>query len=195
LNLSADVSKAGAFYTTTSIAGAFYLLGRESHNRRARETGLLGFEALIAEGIVTSTLKVATQRPRPTIDDASGEFFDKGSSFPSGHAASAWSLATVLAYEYGRHRPLIQVAAYGAATAVSLARFTGQNHFLSDVLIGSAIGYGIGRYVYRTNHDPTLDNDNATSNPQSNHSRLIPVTCPEYSRSARAYGLRMEWIF
>ena len=195
LNLSKDISKGGAFYTTTGIASAFYLVGRGSHNRRARETGLLGLEALIDEAIVTSAIKAASQRPRPTVDDASGEFYDKGSSFPSGHAASVWSLATVIAHEYGRHRPLVQVATYGAATAVSLARFTGQNHFLSDVLIGSAIGYGIGRYVYRTNHDPTLDTENATSKPQHNHSRLIPAASPGYSRSARVYGVRLEWTF
>jgi membrane-associated phospholipid phosphatase len=195
LKLSADISKGGAFYTTTGIAGAFYLVGRASHNKRARETGILGFEALIDSGIVTSAIKLASQRPRPTVDDASGEFFDKGSSFPSGHAASVWSLATVIAHEYGRHRPLVQIAAYGAATAVSLARFTGQNHFLSDVLIGSAIGYGIGRYVYRTNHDRTLDNQGATSKPAGTHSRLIPAAFPGYSRSARAYGVRLAWTF
>jgi len=195
LNLSSDISKGGAFYTTTGIAGAFYLLGRASNNRRARETGILALEALIDTGIVTSITKVASQRPRPTIDDASGEFYDKGSSFPSGHAASAWSLATVIANEYGRHRPWVQIAAYGGATAVSLARFTGQNHFLSDVLIGSAIGYGIGRYVYRTNHDSSLDNQPSESKPQHNHSKLIPTAFPSYRVSARAYGVQLEWAF
>ncbi|MGH9931960.1 MAG: phosphatase PAP2 family protein [Pyrinomonadaceae bacterium] len=63
----------------------------------------------------------------------------------------------MIAREYGHHRPLVQVGAYGLATAVSLSRYTGRNHFLSDVLVGSAMGYGIGRYVYHKHHATTLD--------------------------------------
>src|SRR5258705_911100 len=42
LNVSRDVSYLGSGYGTASIAGAFYLIGRATHNARARETGLLG---------------------------------------------------------------------------------------------------------------------------------------------------------
>ena len=195
LEVSKDISELGSLYATAGIAGAFYVVGRGTNNPRARETGILGLEALIDTGIVTSAIKVGSQRPRPTVDDASGEFYDKGSSFPSGHSASIWSLATVVSCEYGRHRPLVQVAAYGAATAVSVARYTGQNHFLSDVVIGSAIGFGVGRYVYRTHHDPTLDTEDSSSKSQRTHSRWIPVASPTYSRSARVYGLKSQWIF
>jgi len=195
LRLSVDVSRGGAFYTTSAIAGTFYVIGRTTNNERARETGLLSAEALLDTGIVITVLKNASQRPRPEVDDASGEFWDKGSSFPSGHAAGIWSVATVIAHEYGRRRPLVQLAAYGFATAVSVSRYTGQNHFLSDVLVGSAIGYGIGRYVYRTNHDQSLDNHAGTESGSGSHSRLIPLTSPIYSRSARAYGLAMSWRF
>src|ERR1044072_4823379 len=65
------------------------------------------------------------------------EFFDGGNSFPSGHSTQAWAVATVIANEY-HDRRMVQVAAYGAATAVSVARFTGQKHYLSDVVAGSA---------------------------------------------------------
>jgi membrane-associated phospholipid phosphatase len=155
--ISRGVSRLGAVYTTGGIDAAFYLVGRARGDTRARETGLLGAEALIDSGIVVQALKTITQRPRPLVDNASGEFFDRGNSFPSGHAISAWSLATVIAQEYGRHRPLVRFCAYGLATAVSLSRYTGRNHFLSDVLVGSALGYGIGRYVYFKHHDTNLD--------------------------------------
>jgi len=194
LRISKDVSKAGSFYTTTAIASSFYLIGRASHSARARETGLLGLEALFNAEIVTSVLKVVSERQRPIVDHASGEFFDGGRSFPSGHAAGAWSLATVIAQEY-KNRPLVQVAAYSIATAVSVSRFTGQNHFLSDVLIGSAIGYGIGRYVYHTHHDPGLDVEQDRHKHRGTHSKLLPLVSPVYSRSARAYGARMAWSF
>lgn len=193
LRISSDISRGGSFYVTGAIAGTFYLIGRTTDNQRARETGLLSMEALTDSGIVASALKTVAQRPRPTVDDASGEFFDRGSSFPSGHSASAWSVATVVAFEYGRHRPLVRFAAYGLATAVSMSRYTGENHFLSDVLVGSAIGYGIGRYVYRTNHDSALDGINNQKKNSQLKSKLIPFTYPIYSGAERSYGLAMRW--
>jgi membrane-associated phospholipid phosphatase len=155
-NVSKDVSFGGSIYSTAGIATAFYVAGRATGNARARETGLLAGEALIDAGVVSSVLKNISQRQRPDHDEGQGEFFESGHSFPSGHATSAWALATVIANEY-RGRRLVQVGAYGAAAAVSMSRYSGRNHFLSDVLVGSAIGYGIGRYVFKTHHDKSLD--------------------------------------
>ncbi|MFL6208262.1 MAG: phosphatase PAP2 family protein [Pyrinomonadaceae bacterium] len=194
LSISRDISYAGNLYATAGVATAFYLAGRATGNQRARETGLLGGEALINSGIVYAVLKSATQRPRPGHDDSQGEFFDGGHSFPSGHATSAWALATVIAHEYGKRRA-VQIGAYGLATAVSIARFTGRNHFLSDTLVGSAIGYGIGRYVYRAHHDPTLDAGSSTPPEDVGRSRRIPFVTPHYNRMARAYGLTLAWNF
>jgi membrane-associated phospholipid phosphatase len=194
LKISRDISQAGGLYTTGGIAAAFYLIGRGSHNARARETGLLGAEALVDGQLVVQALKVVSQRSRPPADDASGEFFEGGSSFPSGHAISAWSLAAVVASEYGRHRPLLRLGVYGLASAVSLSRFTGRKHFLSDTLVGSALGYGIGRYVYRKNHDPALDDDGAKKK-TSLRSKLLPLVAPQFSRAEHTYGLALAWDF
>lgn len=187
LNVSRVLSYPGAIYSAGGIAGIFYLAGRAGHNTRARETGLLGAEALIDTLIVEVSLKTATQRSRPRIDNSSGEFFEGGDSFPSGHAMQAWSLATIIANEYKHHRA-VQFGAYGLATAVSVARFTVRKHFLSDVLVGSAMGYGIGRYVYRKN----LESRGANT---STHSKLWPDFAPIYNRSARDYGLALAWSF
>src|SRR5205814_5330383 len=133
------------------IAATFYLVGRVRHDERARETGLLGAEALIDSAIVVTALKEITQRGRPLSGRDRSEFFDGGSSFPSGHSIEAWSLAAVIANEY-QHNRAVQVAAYGIASAVSISRFTGEKHYLSDILVGSALGYGIGSYVYKAQH-------------------------------------------
>ncbi|MBV9926809.1 MAG: phosphatase PAP2 family protein [Acidobacteria bacterium] len=192
-SVSRDVSLAGSTYGTAGVAAAFYLAGRATGNARARETGLLGAEALIDGGVVFSVLKNVSQRQRPGHDEGQGEFFDGGHSFPSGHATGAWALATVVANEYRNHR-LVQVGAYGLATAVSISRFTGRNHFLGDVLVGSAIGYGVGRYVYRTHHDQSLDSgDGQTA--QHTRSRLLPFVAPQYSRGTRTYGMTLAWDF
>jgi membrane-associated phospholipid phosphatase len=195
LRISRDISQLGSLYTTAGIAGVLYLSGRATHNDRLRETGLLSAEALVDSGILVGALKTATQRQRPPVDNSSGEFFDGGSSFPSGHAISTWSLATVIAQEYGHHRPLVQIGAYGLAAAVSLSRYTGRNHFLSDVLIGSAMGYGIGRYVYHKRHDSELDALNHKEHHDLVRSRLFPRIAPLYEPRARIYGAMLAWNF
>jgi membrane-associated phospholipid phosphatase len=187
LRVSHAISYAGALYTTGALATTSYVLGRWTDNPRLQETGLLGAEALANSVIVYSVLKGVTQRPRPREDGGRGHFFTGGVSFPSAHATNAWSLATVVAYEY-KDQPLARWGAYGIATLVSVSRFTGRNHFLSDVLVGSAIGYGIGRYVYHKHHDPNLD----STRPRS---KLWPLIAPRYEGSARGFGLTLTWDF
>jgi len=48
------------------------------------------------------------------------------------------------------------LAAYGLASAVTLTRVTGKQHFPSDAFVGSAVGWYLGRQVYRAHHDPEL---------------------------------------
>ena len=192
LKVSHAISDLGSGYGAGSIAGAFYLIGRATHSQRARETGLLGGEALIDSGIVAAVLKRATQRPRPRAGRERGDFFDGGLSFPSGHSIAAWSLATVVANEY-RDCRLVQVSAYGLAAAVSVSRYTGRNHFLSDVLVGSAIGYGIGRYVYRAHHDPALES--VSQETPHTPSKLLPLIVPRYERAVHSYGVALLWNF
>ena len=190
------ISYLGTGYATGGIAATFYAVGRATHNQRARETGVLSAEALIDSAIVATAVKEVTQRRRPTAGISRGDFFDGGSSFPSGHSIEAWTLATVIANEYHDHRA-VEIAAYGLASAVSISRFTGHNHFLSDVLVGSALGYGIGRYVYKTHHVKTsaFGGEEEEEEQSFNHSRRWPSIAPAYSRSARVYGVALAWSF
>ncbi len=192
LNFSRIVSYAGSAYGVGAIAATFYCFGRAKHDARARETGLLGAEALIDSAIVVTALKEITQRRRPLSGPDRGDFFDGGSSFPSGHSIEAWSLAAVIANEYHDHR-WVQVGAYGIASAVSLSRFTGRQHYLSDVLVGSAAGYGIGRYVYRTHH--RAKRDSGDEEESRGRSKFFPLIAPEYNRRARDYGVALVWSF
>lgn len=145
---SRTLSRFGSGYTTVGAAGTLYLLGRVRHDDHLQEAGLLGSEAWIHSAIVAGGLKLATSRKRPDQGRGAGHFWRGGTSFPSGHAIGIWSFATVLAEEY-RDRPAVRIGAYGLATVVSLSRFTGQNHFPSDVVVGSALGYLIGHYVVK----------------------------------------------
>jgi hypothetical protein len=191
LKASRIVSNAGSVYGLGTVAGAFYLFGRRRNDDRARETGLLSAEALVDSVIVESGLKEITQRARPMAGRERSEFFDGGNSFPSGHSTQAWAVATVIANEYGDRRA-VRIAAYGVATAVSVARFTGRKHYLSDVVAGSALGYAIGKYVYTTHHRKSLDSDDE----DEPVSRLWhPLITPQFNRAGHAYGLSLTWSF
>jgi len=189
LTVSKAISYAGSAYALGATAGAFYFIGRGTHNYRARETGILSAQALINASIVGGALKLISQRGRPDDGSERSEFFDGGSSFPSGHAISTWAVATVVANEY-HDKKSVQIAAYGIATAVSIARVTGKNHYISDSFIGSLAGFAIGRYVYRAHHreDSALDDQTTTVT-------KWPTITPAYDRRDHQYGVGLHWNF
>jgi hypothetical protein len=153
LNASRKASNYGFGALVGAGAGAF-LLGRASGNDHLSETGLLAGEAAIDSAGVDYALKVATERARPYQGTGSGRFWGGGLSFPSEHAALAWSIASVVAHEYPG--PLTKLAAYGLATAVTVTRVSAHDHFPSDVVVGSVLGWYFGHAVYRRRHDPEL---------------------------------------
>lgn len=153
LNRYVSVSNYG-LYSMVVAGGGLYVLGKMTHDDHKRETGLLAGEAAINALAVDTAFKYAFGRARPDQDRGLGNFFQGGTSFPSDHSAVTWSIASVIAHEYPG--PLTQFAAYGLATVVSVARVGGKQHFPSDVLVGGAIGWLIGRQVYRAHHDPEV---------------------------------------
>lgn len=192
-NASRIVSYAGSIYGVAAEAGGFYLIGRATHDYRARETGILSAEAALDSGIVVTVLKEVTQRARPTAGVDRSKFFVGGTSFPSGHSIQAWSIATVVANEYHDHLA-VEIAAYGMASAVSVARFTGHYHYLSDVLVGSAMGYGIGRYVYHAHHRAVLSSSGEEEE-IIERDRRWPAIAPLFDSHAHRYGLGLAWSF
>ncbi len=151
LNNHADTASQGLVGAFIAAPVAFYGIGHFKHDDHASETGILGGEAILDSLAVDEVAKVISRRERPTVDDAKGKFFQPGinfsSSFPSNHSIIAWSSAAVIASEYPGI--LTQITAYGLATGVSLTRVLAQQHFPSDVIVGSAIGWMVGRYVAR----------------------------------------------
>ena len=196
LNASRSISYAGSIYGVSVAAGSFYLIGRATHNERARETGILAAEAIIDSVIVSTALKEITQRARPLTGKDRSKFFVGGRSFPSGHSIEAWSVATVVANEY-HDRLAVQIAAYGIAGAVSVSRFTGMRHYLSDVLVGSAMGYGIGHYIYHAHHRRDAKSSGGDDEEDEMFSRLkrLPAIAPMYNRGTHDYGLALAWAF
>jgi Capsule assembly protein Wzi/PAP2 superfamily len=137
--------------------GSLYVLGKLRSDDHQQETGILAGEAAINSVVIAETFKVMTRRQRPTDGSGQGKFGSGttlDSSFPSVHAALAWSAASVLAHEYPG--VMSQVLGYGLAAGVSLARVGGKAHFPSDVLVGSTMGWLIGRQVYAAHHNAEI---------------------------------------
>jgi hypothetical protein len=135
-------------------AGAMWLLSYPSHREHWRETGFLAGEAAINSLVAAEVLKYSLGRERPYQGDGSGPFFSGGTSFPSEHATAAWAVAGVIAHEYPG--PIPKILAYGLASFVSYSRIRAQQHFPSDVFVGSMMGQMIGQDVYSRHYDPTL---------------------------------------
>ena len=79
------------------VGAGSYLWSYISHDEHERETGILSGEAVIDSLLTTQALKYSFGRERPTADQGRLDFFKRGNSFPSDHAAAAWSAATVIA--------------------------------------------------------------------------------------------------
>lgn len=182
--ISSDVSRLGAVYTVLPITAGLYIGGAIAHNEKARETGVLSGEAILDTLIVAEVFKLATQRQRPLDGEGKGSFFGGGASFPSGHSAESWALASVVAHEYNGHI-IYPIAAYGLASLVSFSRLSGQRHYASDVFAGSAMGWFIGRYVFKTHVDHSIHR-----RPESKLSQLRPQVVPEFDGPTRALVLR-----
>lgn len=136
-------------------AGGMWLLGHIKHNEHWSETGFLAGEAALNSLVAVEALKYSLRRERPYQGDGTGPFFQSGgTSFPSEHAAAAWSVAGVVAHEYPN--PFVKIMAYGLASLVDYSRIRARQHFPSDVFVGSVMGNLIAQNVYSRNHDPEL---------------------------------------
>src|SRR5712691_2759045 len=148
------LSNAGVAALVGGGAG-MWLLGHASHNEHWSETGFLAGEAALNSVLMVEGLKYSLRRDRPIQGDGSGSFFQSGgTSFPSGHAATAWSIAGVVAHEYPG--PLTKAMAYGLASLVSFSRVRAHQHFPSDVLVGTVIGNLVAQNIYSRHHDSEL---------------------------------------
>ena len=127
-------------------AALTYGVGCATGQTNSRQTGLLALEAAGVASAMTYVIQKGVNRQRPFQNNGAGEFWEGGTSFSSGHAAASFAFASVVAHRYP-HKAWIKWGAYAAAAAVSLSRYPAKQHFLSDILVGSTLGYVTGTYL------------------------------------------------
>jgi membrane-associated phospholipid phosphatase len=123
-----------------AAAVALFVAGRFAHGQRFRAMTYDLVDASIVNLSYTALLKVTVRRERP--DGSNNQ------SFPSGHASSAFALATVAERHYGWK---VGVPAYAFAAAMGYSRLLRDKHYLSDVVAGATLGYIAGRTAVRVN--------------------------------------------
>jgi hypothetical protein len=116
------------------------LLKIESKNDAFTQTKYL-LIAGIATNMVTYGLKYATDETRPNGEDKL--------SFPSGHTANAFVMATVLFHEFKDTKPVLAYSGFIFASATGALRVLNYEHWVSDVLVGAGIGIMVTDLVYR----------------------------------------------
>lgn len=202
LNRSSELSNYGVGSLLGGGAG-LYLWGGLTHNPHEQETGFLSMESLADALVVNNAINLAAGRERPQVDNSRGRFWVGGRSFPSNHSVAAWSVASVIAHEYPG--PVTRFLAYGLAAAVSASRITAKQHFPTDVLVGSALGWLVGQEVYRAHHDPELGGttwntfgelySDAASDPANFGSPYVPLDSwvyPAFERLASVGYVRSD---
>ncbi|HQT25609.1 MAG TPA: YjbH domain-containing protein, partial [Burkholderiales bacterium] len=130
-----------------SAAAAMSALG--STDPELSRTGYAASEAAVTSYALVLGLKYAVGRARPWTGQNNHSFYpfagsaSKGTDgFPSGHAIVAWSVLTPYAMEY--HMPWL----YGLGVITDLSRVGSRNHWVSDTVAGSFLGYGIGKFFW-----------------------------------------------
>lgn len=189
-----------------SVAG-FGLLSAAMKNEKGVQTSLLATQAFITSGVWVQLIKHITCRERPFsayinsrqegghwykpfkqydqdyIPKKQGSSFD---AFPSGHTATAFSIATVFAMQY-KDKPTVPIISYSAATLVGISRLTEHEHWASDVFAGALLGYLCGRQVVSHYNKTHLD---AIASMQSKSKIKTELTFIQYGNQA---GLLISW--
>jgi membrane-associated phospholipid phosphatase len=166
VSASMYVTNFGGLYEAYTLA-ALGTYGWLFKKDKEKTTTLLATQAYITGAAIETVLKYLTSRQRPSYYDAvtglnshvfHGPFYhflkkDNSSfeSFPSGHTTVAFAAATVFAMEY-RNIWYVPIIAYSAATSIGISRIVQNQHWVSDVLVGAALGFLTGRQVVNNYH-------------------------------------------
>jgi PAP2 superfamily len=139
-----------------TLAGV-WALGIKGNHPHAKETGVLELETLVNTFLIYTPMQLVAARQRPDEGNGYGDFWKHhniNTSFPGGHAMFTFAMATVVSHEYSQK--WVQALAYSAASIVTVSRFMARDHWSSDMLVGSALGIGIGSHIFHAHCNPDL---------------------------------------
>lgn len=137
-----------------------YGIGAIAKDTRLKNMSLATLQSFIFAEVASAGIKVLTCRERPDANSQQptansqswlGPFATfESTSFVSGHSTRAFALATTVAGFYPEKK-WIGIVSYSLATMTSVGRVISKEHWTSDVIVGVALGYFIGRGVVKFN--------------------------------------------
>ena len=143
------------FYgTVLTVGGGALWLGDQD---RLGDTFWRSADAMVTTAITTQTMKWIFQRERPSQTNDPNKFFQGwgAHSFPSNEVGALSAAVTPFIATYGKDHPsaylLTLLPAYAA-----VARVKTHGHWQSDVLVGAAIGTGMGLWAMHRDSPWTL---------------------------------------
>jgi len=150
----------GSGIITIPLSIGFWAVGEIADNRRAARVGLTSLKAISVTAVFTYAFKFAFQRYRPQDNQPPDPRIWEGpfgsyshTSFPSGHSSVVFAAAAVFASEY-RETIWVPILSYSLASLAAVSRVYDDAHWASDVIFGSALGFFIGKFIYKS----TLNN-------------------------------------
>lgn len=139
-DLASALNYFGQWEVVVPVTGGLILFGLAAKKPDVLHAGYRVGASVLLAGAVTMVFKYALGRVRP--DDTNNEWdyrpFSGNTAMWSGHTALAFSFATALSQEI--HKPWATVGLYTLATGTAWARVYDNRHWVSDVVVGAAVG-------------------------------------------------------
>lgn len=152
LNTIIPLTDKSILFTATLIPGTLFFVSRSNHNHYDENSAVFtGLSEGLAVG-VTYSLKTFFRRERP-FTTLPNVYYDRNTfltdrfSFPSGHTAVTFSMATAVTLRYP-DKPLLISGMYLYASVVSLGRIYLGVHYPTDALTGMLVGSGSAAAVF-----------------------------------------------
>jgi len=121
------------------------------YDPRLSNTGIAALQAGATGLLANASIKYAVGRARPEAKAGSGDFepFKRtDASFPSNHATVMWAAVTPFAKEYDA--PWL----YGLAALTNAGRIASREHWLSDTVASSLLGFALGDFFWEQRRKP-----------------------------------------
>ncbi len=142
----------GEWYSIGGVAAAFEIYGLISHDTTAKKISIeLLQSGLFSELWTSVVLKGIIGRERPIATENAFVYHPFSisnynfNSMPSGHTTSAFALSTIMSRH--AHTTFLKILAYTPAAFTMFSRIYQDQHWLSDEVIGAAIGYFTGNWI------------------------------------------------
>ncbi|MDE1894421.1 MAG: phosphatase PAP2 family protein [Xanthomonadaceae bacterium] len=145
--------KALMYGSILTVAGGALAFG---DNDKLGDTFWRSVDSMVVAGLGAQAMKYTFQRERPSQTSNPDAFFrgTGAQSFPSGEVAAISAAVTPFIVNYGDQHPAVYALAVLPAYD-AVARMKTHGHWQSDVLVGAALGTGIGIWAARR-HSPLI---------------------------------------